>query len=713
MPRSVILDRSGENPVSPGSVLVEDDRSFLQNVEETAPLFVRGKVCDWASELARARGWDIEWRTSPLDELVSQCPSLTLDAAKRFLALTQNWTRLPRPLSLLDIAVLRWQELDYRGKSEIEYAWSWLLWRTKSPAEEDFIPIAQAMARHYAENDRIAITALDRSTTKETAWRTVKEWLRCEETSLPIPEVREYEIPTWVFADLAEEWRERAIATQGKFFISLVKMGAPLSLIKISTGVAAEYLRHNPDRLTSEILELIKCFLPFREWSALQKMKPIPPPGPPPAELEALCEWYLRDYLSYRIASQGADDPADFQHNLKLFGLWYLRFYSNARTGGIGGQLMSWTKTARLSDEKDYVKLLLILDGLGYVDGKQIAQFISQESARLSLDALDIVLSPLPTTTHFAKRALIAGMAPFHAFEEDPAQIQTRDRDVIQALDCASPGQTVIFSILEPDKTYHKQMDPYTTIVEVEGRLKSIATRLAHIVRNVNDKIKLRVYVTTDHGRMLGQARRSIPVPHGMTSHGRAAWGVSSHDYDIDGVFVDGEVAFLEPGRFGIPDDAAVVLSDAAFVTNDGRSGAEPFPHGGVLPEEVLIPWLQFTRDRGPIKLTIRITGSGRAGANGRIKIEIDNASTVQVQLVEISLSNMEEPLLPNWSLNPMQRANREWSVAAWPAKRTISEMSALVTYAMPNGERTQIVVKPDLHVEEMYSREDVLGDLL
>jgi hypothetical protein len=713
MPRSVILDRSGENPVSPERILVEDDRRFLENVEASTPLFVRGRVCDWVSELARARGWDIEWRTSPSDELASQCPSLSLEAARRFLERIPRWTTLPRPLSVFDIAVLRWPELDDRGKTETEYAWSWLLWRARATVEEEAIPVASAIANHYIASDRIALAAVQGSTRKEAAWRTVKEWLRCEKASLPLPQAREFEIPNWVLSDLREEWRIRAIESKGAFFVSIVRMGAPLSLLKASSAVAAEYFRYNPDHLTSETLELIKGFLPFREWSVLQRLKPVPAPGPPPAELDALFEWYTQDYLSYRVASQGSDSSADLQSAFKQFGLWYLRFYSNARTGGLGGQLMSWTKTAKLSEEKECVKLLLVLDGLGYVDGRQISQFISEESARLSFDALDIVLSPLPTITHFAKRALIAGMAPLHAFDEDPAQVQTRDRDVISSLDSASPGDTVILSILEPDKTYHKQVDTHTTIVEVEGRLKSIAARLAHIVHSVDDKVRLRVYVTTDHGRMLGQALRAIPVPHGMTAHGRAAWGNSPREYDVDGISVDGEVAFLEPGRFGIPDSTAVILSDAAFMTNDGKAGTEPFPHGGVFPEEVFIPWMQFTRDRGPVNLDIRIKGSGRAGALGKINIEVDNASTVRVQLVEIGFSHVEDRLIPNWTVNPMQRTSREWSVASWPEKKAISEMRAVVTYAMPNGERSQIIVRPELQVEEMYTREDVLADLL
>jgi hypothetical protein len=713
MPRTVILDRSGENPIEPESILVEDGRSVLENAETSAVLFVRGRICDWVSELGRARGWDLQWRSSPSDELVSQCSSLTLNEASRFLERLPHWTTLSRPLMVADLAVMRWPELDPRGKAEVEYAWSWLLWRASCTVECDEIAVATAIAEQYLVNDPFALGSVREATTKQAAWKTIKAWLRCEKTAISLPERHEFEIPDWVIENLKHEWGFQAVESRGTFFSSILMSGATLTLLKASASLAAEYFRHNPGHLTADTLEMIKEFIPFREWSALQKCMPIPLPGPAPKELGTLFEWYSREYLPYRVASQAYEFSDDLQAILKEFGLWYLRFYSNARTGGIGGQLMSWSKTAKLSEERDCIKLLLILDGLGYLDGKQIAQFISLESPRLSLDALEIVLSPLPTITHFAKPALVAGMAPFHAFEEDPAQIQTRDPEVIRALDSASPGDIVLFSILEPDKTYHKQTDMHTTAIEVEGRLKSVAARLSHIVQSVNDRAKLRVYITTDHGRMLGRAQRVIPVPNGMEAHGRAAWGRCSQTYDLDGVSADGEIAFLEPGRFGIPDSAAVILSNGAFLTNDGKTGSEPFPHGGVFPEEVLIPWMQFTRDRGPVELKIRITGAGRAGDSGKIRIEVDNASAVRVELLEVRFSHVNELLTPNWIINPMQQASREWSVAKWPDKNMLGDLRAAVNYSMPNGERTELAVKPELNVEEMYSREDVLGDLL
>ena len=443
----------------------------------------------------------------------------------------------------------------------------------------------------------------------------------------------------------------------------------------------------------------------------------LPPsdPGPHPTNLADLFTWFSNEYLNYRLRNSAAlDYPDRIQDIGREFGLWYLKFYSNARTGGAGCELMSWSKTAKLAAEPGYVKLLIVLDGLGYIDAKEITEFVSSASRRLLLDDVDLLFAPLPTVTHFAKAALMAGVTPVQAFEEnDIGAIETRDPDVIKALNEAELGDVVIWSILEPDKTYHKPLDAQTLKFEVEGRLRSIARRIARIADEVQDTRKLRLFITTDHGRLLSISRRSNPVPKGMEAHGRAAWGNVLVPFDSDGIYVDGTLAYIDAARFGLPVTAAIVLSEDAFLTSDGKTGLESFTHGGVFPEEVLIPWLQFTRDRAPVSITIRLTGHGVAGASGKMRLEVNNTSDVRVEVLQVHLSFSNIPLNTKIDVAPLTRSGAEWTLANWPQKNELPTIQATIICAMPTGEREVYRVAPEFTVEEMYSRETVLDDLL
>ena len=138
-----------------------------------------------------------------------------------------------------------------------------------------------------------------------------------------------------------------------------------------------------------------------------------------------------------------------------------------------------------------------------------------------------------------------------------------------------------------------------------------------------------------------------------MKAHGRAAWGPCSVPFDADGIYIDQDLAYIDAQRFGLPEPSAIMLSDDAFLMSDGRTGVETFPHGGVFPEEVLIPWIRFTRDRGPITISIRITGKGVAGASGKLTLEVTNASDVPIEIVQLNLLTLNLHIEMNLRLKP------------------------------------------------------------
>jgi len=171
-----------------------------------------------------------------------------------------------------------------------------------------------------------------------------------------------------------------------------------------------------------------------------------------------------------------------------------------------------------------------------------------------------------------------------------------------------------------------------------------VASKIADVTDHLSDKIPLHVILTTDHGRLLGTSPRCVPVPAGMHAHGRAAWGRTPQDFPASGYMVDGNMAYLYGERFGLSEDVAIILDESAFLTNDGRQGAERYAHGGLFPEEVIIPWIELERDVVPTQevgagIQVRITGKGRAGQPGVLDIEIANANEIPLVLSSVYLS--------------------------------------------------------------------------
>ena len=66
-------------------------------------------------------------------------------------------------------------------------------------------------------------------------------------------------------------------------------------------------------------------------------------------------------------------------------------------------------------------------------------------------------------------------------------------------------------------------------------------------------------------------------------------------------------------------DDIAITLNESAFYNNDGSGGSEVYPHGGLFPEEVIVPWVVFMRDKVKPMIDFSFSGDGRARMAGTI----------------------------------------------------------------------------------------------
>ena len=136
-------------------------------------------------------------------------------------------------------------------------------------------------------------------------------------------------------------------------------------------------------------------------------------------------------------------------------------------------------------------------------------------------------MSPIPTITETSKKALIHGCTPRDAVDEDSSAMSdsvrfvSENQDLAAELGKATIGSFFVWSNLEPDRTYHTNADKQALLDKVDGALRTLADRIVKAASEVPAHLRLRIIVTTDHGRLLGPSKRTIPVPEGMESHQR------------------------------------------------------------------------------------------------------------------------------------------------------------------------------------------------
>jgi len=709
-----ILDPSCKAPHDKEFLLVDDDLTLLRGVLAHQPLFVCGeRLCRWASQIAEARGLSQVWRKAPAQELLEECPGISLSEAESIIGrIGAQIDDLPRPLFIDDVVRMMWpNEILFHTEPSVQHAFAWLVWCIGKSLTSEEIALLCVVVEKWMVNSSVDLRRAYHVMTSDDALEIVKAWLGIKKDTFDWPAIN-LELPKVLLGRLVNDWKKQLVKTEGAFFQDLVDLNPNREILFQAARVTSGYFQTNPTFLNQSRVAALKPYLSIDESDKLYILLPPEDPGTSPENFHDVIDWFKTAYLPYRLRAP-KEKAGRVREIARDFAVKFLDFYAKSHAGGEGAEVLSWCKTAHLDKSSDGITLLVVLDGLGIRDGEYFVDQFQDKSQRLELDVFDIVVSPLPTVTCFAKPALLTGFHPACALEEDRVGIvERRAPEVVKALNDAVPGDVVIWSILEPDHTYHQSIDSKSIRTEVDGWLHGFSTRLVDIVQQVDASKKLRVIITTDHGRLLSSSQRLHQVPQGMEAHGRAAWGTSDIHFDEKGYFIDGDLVYLHPERFGVPQVCALLLNDESFVMSDGRGGKEAFPHGGIYPEEVFIPWIQFSRDRGTVSIDASLSGKGVAKSNGTYVLEILNTSAIQIQVLELEIQKIGYKTRLTLDVAPMGMKGQSIPVPSWPTTSEAISLEATIIYSLPNGERKSLLIKPSLVVEEMYQQIDILGEL-
>jgi hypothetical protein len=722
MTARMLLDESGDNPVAAGYTRVADEVTFLRLALSRSKLHVCGEIGAWAAALCEARGWECRRLSAPTAELIEACPGLDPAGASALVErLRPALDSLERPLQPLAVAATLWPTAGlWTGEPDATHAATWLAWliETSPPAADHALLAAVAATWRAAPIDGRGAAAAYGVTTGDGAWETVKAWLGVAPSGIAWPPFPLKPLPEWLVARLRAEWSSSVIVTDGRFFERIAEQGPDPDVLRLAAIIAADYFELHPEKLSAMVWQRLEPLLSAERRRDLEAMVFPADPGDAPKELEAAIAWFQGPYLRYRVweAAHGREEHRERRRALAYdFGAWFVSAYARAVSGGPGNGRLIWSKTATLAAMTDRVTLLVVLDGLGYRDARHLLANIRERSTRLTVVADDVALAPLPTITDFAKPALLAGVTSARAVDEARVGVAEHNAtEVIGALDKAAAGEIVIWSLPEPDKTYHRQVRGDDAAHDVAGVLMALAKRIVAVVHGVREDCALRLVIATDHGRLLSIAARRAPVPPLMVARGRAAWGASDESIGVEGYRVEGNLAFLDADRFSISQKAAVLLSDESFLAADGKGGDDPYPHGGVYPEEVFIPWLEFLRDALVAPPEVTLTGDGVAGAEGEMTLQVVNEAHVSVRLDSLTVPALGWTIgLGGSVVEPVARQEITLRRAPWPRPAELADVKAQLAYRLPDGERRDQAVILTLTSEELYTRrDDILSDL-
>lgn len=716
---NILLDRDESADPIHGYRIVKTEIDLLDYALSEDDLLIRGyALCEWAESFYKGRGVMCASAPSVIRDLMHIYGNMSYEHAQIIAA----------KLSTSKTTVADYSPQEILGAFFLTYLWDspasekhaadWLLWLDEKEPPEYFQSIFLPLVYEW-KKDKPELSDIYNSTTPESARLILEKWLGADIT----PFIDKFgEFPTLVsnkwISKLTDFWVSNMIKTQGAFFGVFIKAHTLRQLKHAIARIALDYFEENPGFITIEICNQIIRFVSGKDAERAFALRPVLEPSEMPSDPDAVIDWFVTEYLPYKSWCLNTRVNAGHDRGLELgrkFAEWYLDFYPKALNSK---QHISFFQSQNLrSAHPKSINLLVVLDGLHYLDAKFLmnALLSGKDAQRLGMIENSLCFAPVPTVTEFTKGALVRGVQPSLTKEieilgEDVSEQETPTKKI----KLAQPGDLVIWRIQEPDNTYHKKNKNSTLLMEIEGQLTTQVKKILDVIDQIPLSVDVNLFVTTDHGRYLGVSKRVVAVPEEMEAHGRAAWGNVNIEFPKSGYVIKDNIAYLSRHRYGFENrkcDVAVILDDNAF--QDKTYKQEKYPHGGLFPEEVIIPWMVFTRNVERPKVEISISGDGAANQSGKLLLTAVNSSRINLSIVKCEFDfgpDKKMSINKKISLPSLQEIKIEIDIPVWPSSEQIQIAKSCIVLALPSEDEFEKYPSLSaIKVNELYTRDKSL----
>lgn len=721
----MLLDYMGDAPLREGYIMAGSEVEFLRLSVSGVDIQVQGKsLCNWAQSFCEGRSINARKLDSPLLEIQDLCAGLEGEQAGQIFELLGQikFDSLARPITVSAVLTALYPTQLWSEDPSYPHAADWLLWLFEVKPQKFLKPLFEAQCEEW----RLKAYGLDKNvysaTDEESASDAIQRWVGVirdvsYQSIINFPR----QIPDQIQNDARKQWKRLMVETRGNVLREYLSATLHEQLKAILVEEAFRHFNKHKEDLSQELYDVLSPLLGWQEQKELQSLLPPAKIYPMPKTPNEVLEWFSKSYFPYRRWQYGSEDKhiqADVNRLARDFGLWYLERYPEAISGGSMKDTLSFSKIVEVTkNSKHYVTLILVLDGLHVGDAQTLHVKIRQKILRLSTVENSLVFTPLPTVTEFCKPALFTGVPPHMSDAVSSiGEIIPEKGDPLSRLSEAALGDVFLWRIQQPDSAYHEKGREALVLRKVEGELEKIVKDISGIVERVPARLPLQLIITTDHGRILASSPRKVQHPKGMNSHGRAAWGEVDIEFGNNELLVVEDLAYLKGERYGMKCNFAVLLNEDAFLMSDGKSGKEHFPHGGVYPEEVIIPWITYIRDYVAPEVKVKITGRGIAGSSGKMKVEITNYADIEIALTKL-LVLFDGRKIDYNELNFVAGAGStveyNLEIQKWPTIFEIKHSKFEAEILQPNGLVSNAIVDVALESDEMYHSDSILEDMV
>ncbi|WP_425060962.1 hypothetical protein SCACP_17270 [Sporomusa carbonis] len=386
----------------------------------------------------------------------------------------------------------------------------------------------------------------------------------------------------------------------------------------------------------------------------------IPPPKPVPPDttfgIEEWLTWSKQQYLSYRFWMEDNNNMDEVIDSYSAaYGDWIYQNYSLLLSSG---KNMLFNTVSILNKElaNNELSLIVVIDNFNYKYVELLKEYFLTRGYQ-TVDETPL-LAMLPTVTEVSKQSIFTG-EPYNSKKGINYEYEAKKwermlgksvqylKNIGELTEINTKQADIIFlNYLKIDTILHeKQQDSaLSTRTKVKNELAALCQQIAAFAKRIGYENKLKVYVVSDHGStkiLTAQENMIEPTYYKGKSDKADHRYVVIADNNMENLHsgIEQYCYVLDKNRFGTKENYLVARRYYRFKDTDDH-----YVHGGITPEEQIVPLLKFERievKAEDIILTL-LSNEFRLSAKSKIQFSVKNPNDYAITDLTIRIMNMD-----------------------------------------------------------------------
>ncbi len=438
-------------------------------------------------------------------------------------------------------------------------------------------------------------------------------------------------------------------------------------LLMVEYETFEELLLAHPEWISHSLVDLLETkfeSLSKRQSKHLIKLRgqirPAKPQAPEPSwNPEEMLDWAIHSYLPYQAwcSTQEQFDKDLFALG-DVFSAWLLENWNNihANSGRMVFNILP--KIAPELTYQERVHVILVVDNLGWSFSETLRELFHEEGFYLT--GTEPYLAMIPSETEISKKCLLSGAVGYTEMDQtsykgilekgwvpyfnDNSFRYISDIGKLNQVDKLD-ARVYVVNYLAVDKTLHKSADEIG--MPHREHIRHLLEKLVENVVNFSEKHSLddriRIHIVSDHGST--QIPSDLQNDLDPTFFKQTGFEACSHRYlEVSNERFNTLADNLKLDCFFLPANDFLLPTNVLCARRANRflpTNKDVFVHGGLLPEEVIVPYLAFEPATIPFKdLDILLKKNEFRYRLETVALEIGNPNDAAVEQVQVSVLN-------------------------------------------------------------------------